>query len=87
MNDKAKEYDFSSETFDSESDVTIVPANPSHETPVSDEGIVFMDSAEGEIMDSQEIERIDAEDERTAIAGADSGEIKLDDLIDPIDPS
>ena len=47
------------EIFDSSSQVAVVPSNdPDAEPLMSDEGILFMDSAEGEIMDSQELEFI-----------------------------
>ena len=69
------------EIFDSDlSAKAVVPSDPGREIPVSDEGIVIMDSSEGEIMDSQELTFVDS-DEATQV-DLDDTDIKMADLLE-----
>ena len=81
----------SQETFGESSGVRVVPPSESGRRPVfSDEGIVIMNSDEGEILDSQDLDFLEQTQvdemplasDSTAHSASDDDSIKLEDLLD-----
>lgn len=78
-------FPISSQSFDSSGELDVVPSDSGRQYPVSDEGIVVMNSDEGAILDSEDLDLLTSGELRSAESEFDrlGAEISLGDILGP----